>query len=110
MSSKVLTLVIALAAATPAFAQAPGAPGNLQSTVNGTTVLLTWNASAAGTVTGYLVEASVVPGGANVATLPVVGTSLTVPNVPPGTYFVRVRARNACGLSGPSNQVVVIVN
>jgi hypothetical protein len=109
MSSKVLSFILALAAATPAFAQAPGAPGNLQSTVSGTTVVLTWNASAAGAVTGYLVEASVVPGGANVATLPVVGTSLTVPNVPPGTYFVRVRALNGAAQSAPSNEVTVSV-
>lgn len=107
--SRFLTLVIALAFATPVFAQAPGAPGNLQSAVNGTTVALTWNASAAGTVTGYLVEASVVPGGATVATLPVAGTSLTVPNVPPGTYFVRVRALNGTAQSAPSNEVSVTV-
>jgi Fibronectin type III domain len=109
MSSKVLTFIIALAVASPAFAQAPGAPGNLSNTVNGTTVVLTWNAAAAGTVTGYLVEASVVPGGANVATLPVAGTSLTVPNVPPGTYFVRVRALNGAAQSAPSNEVTVSV-
>jgi len=106
---RVLTFVIALAFAAPAFAQAPGAPGNLSSSVDGTTVTLTWNASAAGTVTGYLVEASVVPAGAAVAMLPVAGTSLTVPNVPPGTYFVRVRALNGAVQSQPSNEVTVAV-
>src|SRR5262245_47440372 len=107
--SRLLTLVIALAIAAPAFAQAPGAPGNLSSTVDGTTVTLTWNASAAGTVTGYLVEASFAPGGPVIAALPVVGTSLTVPNVPNGTYFVRVRALNGGVQSAPSNEVTVSV-
>jgi hypothetical protein len=34
---------------------------------------------------------------------------LTVPGVPNGTYFVRVRALNSTGLSLPSNEVVVVV-
>ena len=58
--AKILTLITLLAVATPAFAQAPGAPGNLANTVSGTTVTLTWTAPT-GAVTGYLVEASVVP-------------------------------------------------
>ena len=106
--SKFLALIALFAIATPAFAQAPGAPGNLTSTVSGTTVTLTWSA-ASGSVSGYLVEASVVPGGAIVASLPVGGTTLTVPNVPPGTYFVRVRGLNGGAQSAPSNEVTVAV-
>ena len=35
---------------------------------------------------------------------------LTAPLVPTGTYFVRVRARNALGLSQPSTQIQVVVS
>ncbi len=100
-----------VAAATTAFAQgAPGAPQNLTRVVSGTTVTLTWNPPTVGGVpTSYIVEAALVPGGAVIATLPVAGTTLTVPNVPSGVYYVRVRALNSAGQSAPSNEVVVTV-
>jgi hypothetical protein len=107
--SKFLPLIAVLALATPAYAQAPGPPGNLTNTVNGSTVVLTWSAAATGAVTGYLVEASVVPSGPLVASLPVAGTTVTVPNVPNGTYFVRVRALNGAAQSAPSNETTVSV-
>ena len=36
-------------------------------------------------------------------------TSFAGPDVPPGRYFVRVRAVNANGTSAPSNDVVIDV-
>ena len=61
--------------------------------------------------TSYVVEAGSVSGAANLAVIDTGSVSpILMATAPPGTYFVRVRARNACGLSGPSNQVVVIVN
>jgi hypothetical protein len=56
-----------------------------------------------------VVEAAVAPGGPQVASLPVSGTTLTVPNVPAGTYFVRVRTLNSSGPSAASNEVTVSV-
>jgi len=93
--------------ASSALAQV-AAPQNLTNVVNGTTVTLTWTAPAGG-VTGYVVEASVVPGGPLVASLAVGGTTLVVPNVPPGVYFVRVRALNGGAQSAPSNETTVSV-
>jgi predicted phage tail protein len=87
----------------------PAAPQNLTQSVSGTTVTLTWNPPLGGGATGYIVEASVVPGGALVASLPVAATSLVVPNVPAGVYYVRVRAVNGAGSSAPSNEVTVSV-
>ena len=92
--------------ATSALAQ--GAPQNLTSAVNGTTVTLNWT-SPGGAVSGYVVEASVVPGGPLVASLAVGGTTLVVPNVPPGVYFVRVRALSGGAQGAPSNEVTVSV-
>jgi hypothetical protein len=91
---------------------AAGPPSNLAATVLGTTVTLNWAAPATGgAATNYIVEAGSVPGAANLA---VAATNSAVPaatfvGVPAGSYFVRVRAANALGSSGPSNEIVVTV-
>jgi predicted phage tail protein len=59
--------------------------------------------------TGYVLEASLSPNGAVIASFPVSSTSLTVPGVPNGIYYARVRAVNADGASSTSNEVVVVV-
>lgn len=94
-----------------ATAEAPSAPANLAFQVSGSTVILTWSPSAAGTVETYVLEAGSAAGQSNIVSFATGGTatSLTVTNVPNGTYFVRVRARNADGASGPSNEVSITV-
>jgi hypothetical protein len=96
-------------AASYAFTPAP--PTNLAGTVAGSTVALSWAASApAASVTRYVLEAGSAPGLANIATFGVgLQTALSVGAVPPGTYYVRVRAANYVGTSLPSNEVVVVV-
>ena len=78
--------------------------------MNGSTVTLFWIA-AAGAPTSYVLEAGSFAGGANVAVSDTgtAATSLTASNVGAGTYFVRVRARNACGTGGASNEAAVVV-
>ena len=56
-----------------------------------------------------MLTASVTPGGGAVATLPVAGTSVTIPGVPRGIYYARVTAHNAAGGGPPSNQVTIAV-
>ena len=103
--------IFALSAAAPAAAQTIGAPilNNSQPVLNsGSTVTLVWTAPAFGVPIGYVIEASSVPNGpANLANFATgnTATSLVVPGVPTGTYFVRVRAVDANGLSAPSNEV-----
>jgi hypothetical protein len=73
------------------------------------TVALSW-ISPPELTTGFVVEAGSAPGLADIATLSIAsGTALTVPDVPPGSYDVRVRARNDIGASVPSNAVRVDV-
>lgn len=103
-SNEVIVIVGGLGCTGP-----PGAPGSLTMTINGPIVTLTWTA-AAGQPTTYVIEAGTAPQLTDIANVATgsVGTSLSVA-APPGTYFVRVRARNACGTGGPSNEIVVLV-
>lgn len=88
--------------------QPPAAPSNLTATVNGTSVTL--NAQLPSGLTGLLLQGGVTPG-ATQAVLPLsVSAQNTLPNVPPGVYYVRLVALNAGGPSAPSNEVQVVVN
>lgn len=109
---KLAALITLLTVASPVLAQTvPGPPLAVTSSVTGTTVTLTWSPPATGGVpSGYVVEASVAPGGVPVATLPVIDPVLQVTRVPIGVYYVRVRAVNFAGQSTPSPELTVTVS
>lgn len=89
---------------------APGAPSNLARAVSGSTVTLAWNAGT-GSPSSYVIEAGSSAGLSDLANFDTGGTSTTLraTGVGRGNYRVRVRARNACGISGPSNEVLASV-
>lgn len=93
-----------------ANALAPGVPTNLRATATGSTVTIDWDEPiTGGAPTSYLMQASMSPGGAVVGSLGTNTTSLQVPGVPNGTYYVRVRALNVVGQSNPTDEVSVTV-
>jgi hypothetical protein len=88
----------------------PGPPAGLQAIVDGANVKLTWSAAATGgPPTGYVLVASPTRGGAPLARFTVTTPALSAVNVPAGTYYVRVHATNAAGMSAPSTELVVVV-
>ena len=95
-----------------AAATAPGAPLNLTSTINESTVFLTWSpAGGADPASSYVIEAGSASGRSDLANIDTGSASpaLTATNVPTGTYYVRVRARNSAGVSASSNEALVVV-
>ena len=85
-------------------------PRNAVAFMSGGRLTLTWEAPAAGgTPSGYVVEAGSAAGLSNIASLPVNGTSFSFDLVPPGYYFLRVRATSATRTSAPSNEVMIAV-
>jgi len=95
----------------PGGGTAPGGPAGLTGAVTGSTVSLSWQPPSSGTPTSYVIEAGSTSGAANLAAFDIgsPATTLVVPNVPAGTYFVRVRARSTGGSTAPSNEIVVNV-
>jgi hypothetical protein len=103
-------LLLSTMAISVVVAAAPEPPQNLAAAVAGNAVTLAWEASSTGSAPlGYLVEASLSPGGAIIATFLVRDTSIVLNAVPNGVYYVRVRSGNAEGISGASNEVIVSV-
>jgi hypothetical protein len=68
-------------------------------------VRMTWE-PVAGPITSYVVELGTTRGASNVAMVETNGaaTSHTFFRLAAGDYFARVRAKNACGLGGASNE------
>lgn len=89
----------------------PGAPTALAFTIVGTTVNLSWTAPADGAPASYVLEAGSGPGLADLVRQNTgsSATGLAYANVPPGRYYVRVRAVNTLGTGVASNEVVVTV-
>jgi hypothetical protein len=101
-------VIVIVGGPSPCFS-APSAPGSFAGAVSGSTVSLTWTASA-GPVDSYVVEAGQAIGVWNTRLDTATSTTgLTVINVPNGSYFVRVRGKNICGVGAPSNEAVVSV-
>jgi hypothetical protein len=78
----------------------------------GGTITLGWQPPASGAPTSYVVQAGSSPNAANLANFDTNSTalSLVASNVPPGSYFVRVYARNgSCALSAASNEVLLSI-
>jgi WD40-like Beta Propeller Repeat len=90
---------------------APGAPQGLAATVFGSTLTLTWTAPASGTPTAYVIEAGSATGAMDVANFSTGSTATTFSATVAGggTFFIRVRAANAAGVSPPSNEILVTI-
>jgi hypothetical protein len=89
----------------------PGPPNFTSVQVSGSTVTLNWVAPSSGAPTSYIVEAGSATGLSNLAVANTLSpaTSVSFGGVPPGTYFVRIRAVNALGASVVSNERTVFV-
>jgi hypothetical protein len=107
---RALVLLFLLFFSSPAIAAGPDTPRHVLAIATGDAVTVTWPPSSSGSAPlGYLVEASLSPAGRTIAAFLVIEPTLTVTAVPPGSYYVRVRAGNALGLSAPSAEVLVAV-
>lgn len=92
----------------PVLVRSPFAPRALTTTTEGRAVTVSWRDP--GDTEGFELEYGFVSGQrAGSLRLAAGTTRLTIPNVPPGTYFVRARAVNEIGSSPPSNDVRVVV-
>lgn len=86
----------------------PGPPPSLTAFVNGPIVTLSWaRPESGGSPTAYIIDAGASPG-ATFVQASTGATQFVVGGVPPGRYFVRVRAVNANG-SGPASAEVLVV-
>ena len=90
----------------------PSSPLDLAAYVDGDhSVVLTWRAGEGDeTPSQFVVEVGSHTGLANLGTLTLpVSTRFESPVLPSGTYYIRLRAGNANGVSAPSNEVRVVI-
>ncbi len=90
----------------------PNAPTGLSGSAVGNNINLSWTAPVGGgTPTAYTIEAGSAPGLANLANFSTgnTATAFASGGVANGTYYLRVKATNAVGPSGPSNEAILQV-
>lgn len=87
----------------------PAAPANFIATSALDVVTLTWQPPP-GAVTRYRLEIGSVSGGSDRGVAPIVGPALQAAGVQRGTYYLRVRAENACGIGPASAERVLTVS
>lgn len=105
------------AATTTTYLQSPlvtayaPAMSTLSATTNGRRVDLSWSLPEHSPMAnGYALEVGTGPGLSDLGTITMgAATSLSVPIVPPGTYFVRVRGLNHAGIGAASNEAQITV-
>lgn len=77
---------------------------SLSASWSGSTVTLRWTGGAA----TYVLDVGTAPGAANLGSFPLGGVTSFSAAVPPGTFYVRVRAVSATGVaSAPSNELTL---
>ena len=84
----------------------PAAPVNLRFTQAGSVVTLDWDATVG--ASDYIIEVGSAPGASNLLVTPLMGAPVSA-SAPPGSYYVRIRARNGCGAGPPSNEVAIVI-
>jgi hypothetical protein len=89
----------------------PSVPTGVAHNKAGDVATLTWTANpAADFVTTYVIEAGSAPGVNNQGTFVAPATATSFQRkAPPGTYYVRMFARNGCGTSAPSTDITVTI-
>jgi hypothetical protein len=85
----------------------PGPPSGFTAEADGGVVTFWWQTVS--DAESYVFEAGSVPGAANLAVVPVASPGLTTPLPQAGTYYLRVKAANACGHSAPSPEFTLTV-
>ncbi|MGD9902375.1 MAG: Ig-like domain-containing protein [Vicinamibacterales bacterium] len=89
----------------------PAVPTGLQATAGSGTIDVRWDAAQAGAIPlGYVLQAGSISGASDRAVVSLPATTTTIAGaVPPGPYFLRLAAGNACGTSAVSADVSVVV-
>lgn len=86
----------------------PGTPTEFTQIMRGTSGFLMWNPGNGGKPTNYTLYASFVPNDpAPPIAVPLGPNPYFTLGVPPGAYYVKIGASNACGASGLSNELLV---
>jgi hypothetical protein len=92
------------------YLPAPLPPVLASAAVAGGVVSLSWTLQdASPTANGYRLEAGYGPGATAVSLDLGAAAAVTIPGVPPGRYYARLRAVNYNGVSAASNEVVIDV-
>lgn len=105
LASNVLTVVVGTPPPPP---PPPAAPANLTAAVNGNSAFLSWSLASTSGLQNLLLQAGSTPGGADLGTFPIgVTTSAPIGTLPSGTYYARLFAVSAGGMSAPSNELTL---